>query len=84
MFKSWLPNAIWNKLCLYASRDNFFDPLIKTFDKHEEGWRALYESEILTDEIFPPNDSNITGQWSPFMKLIILKAIRPDKLGHAV
>lgn len=29
IFKSWLPNPIWNKLCLYASRDNFFDPLIK-------------------------------------------------------
>lgn len=59
--KEWLPNHIWNKLCTYSHRDTFFDPLIKTFTKHEEGWRTLYECEILTDDLFPPNEQNISG-----------------------
>ena len=82
--KEWLPNHIWNKLCTYASRDSFFDPLIKNFQKNEEGWKRLYNCEILTDDLYPPNEQNISGTWSPFMKLLILKAIRPDKLGQAV
>jgi len=59
--REWLPNAIWNKLCTYLSRDSFFDPLIKNFHKQEEGWRRLYESEILTDDLYPPNEQNISG-----------------------
>ena len=84
MCKEWLPNSIWNKICTYSVRDCFFDPLVKNFVKNEEGWRKLYECEILTDETYPVNESNISGQWSPFMKLLILKAMRPDKLGQAV
>jgi len=57
---------------------------VKTFQAKEEGWRNLYMSEIVTDDLFPPNDQNISGKWSPFMKLLILKALRPDKLGQAV
>ena len=82
--KDWLPNAVWNKLCTYSSRDSFFDPLIKNFVKNEEGWRRLYECEILTDDLYPPNEANISGTWSPFMRLLILKAMRPDKLGQAI
>ena len=82
--KSWLPNAIWNKLCVYSFRDAFFSTLVKNFEKNADGWRRLYECEILTDDLYPPNEQNISGQWSPFMKLLILKAIRPDKLGQAV
>ena len=82
--KDWLPNAIWNKLCTYSHRDTFFDPLVKNFQKNESGWKNLYECEILTDDIYPPNEQNISGTWSHFMKLLILKAMRPDKLGQFV
>ena len=82
--KPWLDDKIWNKLCTYSQRDSFFDPLVKNFSKNEEGWRKLFECEVLTDDLYPPNEQNITGQWSPFMKLLILKAMRPDKLGQAV
>lgn len=54
--KDWLPNPIWNKLCTYSHRDTFFDPLVKNFSKNEEGWKNLYECEILTDDIYPPNE----------------------------
>ena len=77
----WLPNSIWNKLCTYSHKDTFFDPLVKNFGKFEAGWKNLYECEILTDDLYPPNEQNISGTWSPFMKLLILKAMRPDKLG---
>lgn len=61
MCKEWLPNSIWNKICTYSQRDCFFDPLVKNFVKNEEGWRRLYECEILTDETYPINESNISG-----------------------
>ena len=53
---------------------------MKNFSLCDTEWRKLYECEVLTDDLFPPNKDSIKGEWSPFMKLIILKAIRPDKL----
>ena len=59
--KDWLPNSIWNKLCTYSHRDSFFDPLVKNFHKNEAKWRNLYECEILTDDLYPANEQNISG-----------------------
>ena len=78
--KDWLPETIWNKLCACAHKDSLFDSLVKNFSLCDAQWRKLYECEVLTDDLFPPNKDSIKGEWSPFMKLIILKAIRPDKL----
>jgi dynein heavy chain len=82
--KEWLPKQTWNKLCTCAHRDLAFDSLVKNFTQYDKQWRKLYECEVLTDDIFPPNKDSIKGEWTPFMKLIILKALRPDKLGQAV
>ena len=61
-----------------------FDGLVKSFSSQERQWKRLYDCEVLTEDLYPKNDQNITGTWSPFMKLCILKAMRPDKLGQAV
>lgn len=82
--KEWLPQPIWNKLCTCAHKDSLFDSLVKNFSLCDAEWQKLYECEVLTDDLFPPNKDSIQGAWSPFMKLIILKAMRPDKLVQAI
>ena len=76
----WLPNATWNKLCLCKQEDPLFDGLIRHFEKHKESWHDLYDCETLDDALFPPNEASISKEWPLFMKLIIVKVFRLDKL----
>jgi len=40
----------------------------------------MYDCEQLEDFVYPPNEANISKEWPLFMKLIIIKVLRPDKL----
>lgn len=44
----------------------------------------MFDCEQLEDELFPPNDTSISKEWPSFMKLVIVKCFRPDKLPHAM
>lgn len=80
----WLPQSSWNKLCNYAEKDIMFEEVIRHFDESQQHWKKLFDCEVLTDDCFPPRKGAITTSWNPFVKLLVLKAIRPDKLGQAV
>ena len=54
----WLQNACWNRLCTFASKDPImFEPVLASFEKYEEQWKELVETEeVLNDSMYPPND----------------------------
>jgi len=54
--KSWLPNAVWNKLCVFAHRDQLFDGLVKNFEQYEKQWKRLYDCEVLSEDMYPTNN----------------------------
>ena len=80
----WRPSKNWNNLCLCQDAEPLFDGLIKHFAKHAEHWREFFDCEQLDDALFPPNETSITKEWPLFMKLIIIKCLRPDKLPQAM
>jgi hypothetical protein len=81
---SWLPTRNWNKLCMCQAEDSLFDGLIKYFSKYDAQWKELCDCEQLEDFVYPPNETSISKEWPLFMKLIIIKILRPDKLPQAM
>lgn len=61
-----------------------FEGLLKNFSKQQEHWKELFDCEQLDDNLFPPNEKSITKEWPLFMKLVIIKIFRPDKLPQAL
>jgi dynein heavy chain len=80
--ESWMPNHIWNKFCDLSRLESKFNTMVKNFDKEEQLWKQIYESDNPMQEEFP----KLLGgaKFETFAKLCILKVFRPDKLVPAI
>jgi hypothetical protein len=80
-----LPQNSWNKLCTCAQKDRVFLSMVTNFRENKIKWSQLYEAEEgPIDQFYPENEESIDGKWNPFMKLCVLKAMRPDRLPIAI
>lgn len=88
---TWLSEKAWIEI-LALSRlkpSRGLESLVDSLLEHAEDWKRLFESPTPHKEYIPPpstkatpTGSRNTGRevgWSPFHRLMIIKALRPDK-----
>lgn len=76
---TWLGNKSWDELCRLSDLPAFTG-ILDTFKREMTEWQKVYDSN-------QPQNETLPGKWqndlSVFQKLIVLRIIRPDKLGVA-
>lgn len=75
----WISEKSWNDIVHAGSLDELKD-LHLHFAENLSSWQTYYDHQNPETESFPPPFNNV----SDFVALILLKAIRPDKIVHAV
>jgi dynein heavy chain len=78
--EAWLPEKQWGEVCR-LSDISAFNGLREEFEEMDAGWKKVYDSSMAHKEDIP-------GHWaadlSRFQKLLVLRAIRPDKVSLGV
>ena len=77
--KKWLSDKAWGEICRISELDGF-SGIRQQFQVSPEEWRHIYDSAEPQKESLP-GDWNALGQ---FQKMLVLRAIRPDKIVVAV
>ena len=78
--KEWLSDKAWGEICRIADLAAF-PGLRHTFQGNASEWRHIYDSSDPENEKLPGDWDKNLGQ---FQKMLILRAIRPDKIVVAV
>jgi dynein heavy chain len=77
---AWLPTQSWDEICRLDELP-LFRNIRKTFINHKEHWRQFYDSMEPQHEKLPGEFEERLG---PFQRMLILRAIRPDKVIPAI
>jgi len=64
-------------MCALAEFEGNFNNIHKDFNDCREDWTRIYDSLVPSEEKFPARYEN---NMSEFEKLLVVKALRPDKL----
>ncbi len=76
----WLSDKAWAEICRMSALDNM-GGLHKSIKENLDGWKVIYDSPNPHKETMPePQQSAL----SKFEKLLVLRALRPDKMIPAV
>lgn len=75
----WLSEKSWNEIVLASGLEPLKN-LHVAVAENIKAWKSFYDQSSPEEENFPEPFSNVTD----FVSLILLKAIRPDKIVHAV
>lgn len=75
----WLAEKAWNEIVRAGNLDALKN-LHESVASNVQEWKSFYDQSSPEEEKFPEPFSDVTD----FVKLILLKAIRPDKIVHAV
>eukprot|EP00775_Hariotina_reticulata_P006671 gene6671-6895_t len=77
----WISDKCWGELCRSASLGPEWEGLATHVAEHLDEWRTLYDS-------FSPQTEMLPGDWEqrlePFQRLLLLRALRLDKLTPAI
>lgn len=76
----WLSDKSWNEIVRASSSIAQLSGLHEHVTGNCQQWKEFYDSQNPEDEKFPHPYDDVTD----FVSLILLKAIRPDKIVHAV
>eukprot|EP00329_Picozoa_sp_Boothbay-MS584-11_P000996 19247_6 len=78
--KGWLADDRWDQICRLGDL-KAFEGINTGFATQLSEWKAIYDSDM-------PHQENLPGQWqsklSVFQKILVLRAIRPDKCVPAI
>ncbi|KAJ3254160.1 Dynein heavy chain 7, axonemal [Boothiomyces macroporosus] len=77
---SWITEKSWGEVCRLSDIPAFHG-FAKSFNENIGEWRRLFDSQDPQEYVLP-------GKWdeklNPFQKLMVLRAIRPDKMTLAI
>ncbi len=76
----WLSDKSWNDIVSANSAIEQLSGLYESVTKNSEKWKIFYDLQNPEDGKFPEPYDKV----SDFIFLILLKALRPDKIVHAV
>jgi len=81
---TWLPEEAWAKIAAISDLHPDYNINKETFLKHQDTFKRMYNSQEPQDVNLPDEliNDNWTKRWIP--KLLLIKALRPDKLTDAI
>jgi hypothetical protein len=80
--ESWLPNTAWSSLCVVSTEVDALENITDDMKKYETRFKEWYELDRPEIEPLPLQWRELED--SPMLKLVVVKALRPDRYCHAL
>eukprot|EP00944_MAST-04C_sp_MAST-4C-sp1_P000756 g756.t1 len=79
--KSWISQRMWDEICRLSSQIGIFSGIRESLTERPDVWKTFYDATEAHKETLPLGWSERTDA---FQKLLVLRAIRPDKVCSGV
>lgn len=80
--QAYVSDAQWAALHALASTADVFKPILEDLELNSEGWKDWIDLPM------PEEEGSLSAEWdgklSPFQKILLMRALRPDRVTAAV